>query len=726
MPPRTSENAETRRRSRTTTDDPANASDDDQGPARKRTRLRVTTACEECRRRKERCDGGKPACQRCMNVGRTCSYNQGRKRGLKTGYVRGLEILLGLFLYECPGAEDLALSVLRGGDQGHLIDTRPRTNRQRDAAQPTSLLECWGKSPVLEELQKTLAASQTDEDEESFLQSLNARLTEALNGLPRIHNNEEEAQRDEIPMHDAAITVQFPTPVSTSLRQPTIDMNPNSDDQDQLYPSLPLNSTRLLDIYADQVHSFLPIIPKHTLLRSHSLLRDLEQNHSLASPSPGDTASLWAAMAYGAHVSETIDAAGHTPGNMPMDFNASQLLSTAISLATKDEEIFEPSHVHAFLILALLRVAQGSWTRAWLWLGKSIYAGASINLFPYQGMSLSTGSKEDSKRLFFGCFFFDSLLSTALGHRPYFQRDDLEMASPVPADGMEEWEIWHPLWRSNPALLNFNESSRSLSAFNDLVFLSGLLNDLGRTTLTSSSGANPQRLLDEFLGRQSQMVCLHFGTGASEKLVTHPPHLSHLTIASAISYLLLRMRARSSMRETRAADNLIPPKLKGVVDILSRTSTLSSHLGLPHLPPTAGLFFRLLELHGMSSTTCPLRHDWMQYLALSKPQEGGPERRLSMGQQAQGARDHAVLAARMRSPGQSSMYAQFQPSEASHSIPDSSIDASLAMPQQDFGLPAQQLTAQDGAGGPTMPADSVVSDDTGLFGQLSLLDRADW
>lgn len=728
MRPDTSEDSRSRRRSRTGTHQPANESDDDQGPARKRTRLRVTTACEECRRRKERCDGDKPTCQRCKNVGRTCSYHQGRKRGLKTGYVRGLEILLGLFLHECPEAEDIALSVLHGSDHGHSGETRPRPNRQNKTAQPLSLLECWRKSPVLEELQRVLAASETEEDEESFLDGLNSRLTESLHGLSPMDHDDDEPdirdERDEMSTQDTTITVQLPTPVSTSFMQPIVDTNLLSSEQGIPHCSLPSNSTRLLDIYTDQVHTFLPIIPKHALLRSHSILRDSKHaigSDDLPSLSPGDTASLWAAMAYGAYVLEAVNPAkDHMLSAIQVGQDASQLLSTAISLAKKDEETFESSHVHSFLILALLRIAQGSWTKAWLWLGKAIYVGASIKLFPRQSHTPVNNMSESSKRLFLGCFFFDSLLSAALGHRPYFQREDLDAAGLVSTDGLEEWETWHPLWRAKPSSSGFDGSSRSLSTFNDLVFLAGIINAAGQPPTHPSSKELAHSLLEKLLQKQAHMLCPIRGMCTSEHLLTYPPHVNHLTVATAISYLVMRVRVSSKERR----DLTISPALNGTLKMLAQTSTMSSHFRLPHLPPTAGLFFRLLELHGLSSATCPLRSDWTDFSLSSDPFNEVVEY-YRMPRQNQSSRSYRVPPTSITSARPIAESTHDLDTEASHSVSENTMSESVAAPHQHDLRLASQPTADDGAGS-IATADSALSDNAGLFGQLSLLDEANW
>lgn len=49
-------------------------------------------ACMICRKRKLKCDGGKPSCSTCARLGHSCAYDEvRRKSGPKRGYVKALE-----------------------------------------------------------------------------------------------------------------------------------------------------------------------------------------------------------------------------------------------------------------------------------------------------------------------------------------------------------------------------------------------------------------------------------------------------------------------------------------------------------------------------------------------------------------------------------------------------------------------------------------------------------
>jgi hypothetical protein len=54
-------------------------------------RLRRSIACDECRRRKLRCDGQKPQCGICLETGIACELTPRRTRGPKKGHLRDLK-----------------------------------------------------------------------------------------------------------------------------------------------------------------------------------------------------------------------------------------------------------------------------------------------------------------------------------------------------------------------------------------------------------------------------------------------------------------------------------------------------------------------------------------------------------------------------------------------------------------------------------------------------------
>ena len=92
-----------------------------QEPMRPQPRQRPGSACEECRRRKLRCDGKQPQCQHCSETGVQCITIHSRsQRGPKRGHMKALQTRMGTF-----GPSALTVRTVR------LIRSVPATLEQR-------------------------------------------------------------------------------------------------------------------------------------------------------------------------------------------------------------------------------------------------------------------------------------------------------------------------------------------------------------------------------------------------------------------------------------------------------------------------------------------------------------------------------------------------------------------------------------------------------------------
>ena len=60
-------------------------------PISTRGRQHIKAACDECRRRKLRCDGQQPLCGGCQDSGSICEITQRGTRGPKKGYINALK-----------------------------------------------------------------------------------------------------------------------------------------------------------------------------------------------------------------------------------------------------------------------------------------------------------------------------------------------------------------------------------------------------------------------------------------------------------------------------------------------------------------------------------------------------------------------------------------------------------------------------------------------------------
>ncbi|KAL3443539.1 hypothetical protein BJX65DRAFT_196134 [Aspergillus insuetus] len=56
-----------------------------------RPKSRITTACNSCRLRKQKCSGNRPTCIQCLQHRRICDWPEQLKRGPAKGYIEALE-----------------------------------------------------------------------------------------------------------------------------------------------------------------------------------------------------------------------------------------------------------------------------------------------------------------------------------------------------------------------------------------------------------------------------------------------------------------------------------------------------------------------------------------------------------------------------------------------------------------------------------------------------------
>ncbi|KAL1970660.1 hypothetical protein VTN77DRAFT_4304 [Rasamsonia byssochlamydoides] len=59
--------------------------------AKEKKASRITTACNPCRSRKQKCSGERPACEQCLEYNRACAWPEQLKRGPAKGYIEALE-----------------------------------------------------------------------------------------------------------------------------------------------------------------------------------------------------------------------------------------------------------------------------------------------------------------------------------------------------------------------------------------------------------------------------------------------------------------------------------------------------------------------------------------------------------------------------------------------------------------------------------------------------------
>ena len=138
-------------------------SNDNEEPTTRR-RIRVSEACDTCRIRKDRCDGGRPACNNCLRARRDCTYRPTKKRGLRTGYVRALETLLGLLFTTVQGLDPWVAALFEGQETAPLFRFDHFESQYTDVS-VEAFIDAWRKSALLKQIEQALSTEGHDDNE---------------------------------------------------------------------------------------------------------------------------------------------------------------------------------------------------------------------------------------------------------------------------------------------------------------------------------------------------------------------------------------------------------------------------------------------------------------------------------------------------------------------------------------------------------------------------------
>ena len=393
-------------------------------------RKRVSQACDQCRKKKLKCDGLRPICTACALLGRQCCYGEAiKKRGLPEGYVRGLEKLLGLLLAGTSSLEDLttlfesavkdeaaAADLIRqwSGDESEFRDTLP---------------EIWRSSKLCKHLDQLLPL------------------------LDDGDSKGQEAKKPRLEPHSVGLGRALDHHVKPSLQLPHRDV-----------------AEDLFHIYFTYTHCWLPIIGKDEMLAAY--YQNIELSES--SVGLGERAALWAVLAY-AECQRSLaprkcnGMAYGQPSSM-----AESYYEKARSLIPSEGSDLDTGHVQALLVLSLMKLAMGELRSSWLLISQAITIAIDIDINSISN-SKFRGPIGRSKHVILGCFYLDTLLSACLERRPHLRREDALIFGSLDETGLEEWGhldfgAHRVRQRSGP--------SRSLSIFNHLIRLICVLNDV--------------------------------------------------------------------------------------------------------------------------------------------------------------------------------------------------------------------------------------------------------
>lgn len=479
-------------------------------------RQRVSRACDSCRSKKDKCDGIQPVCSTCAALCRPCTYKANpKKRGLPTGYIRTLELLLGLIFSKLRGSEDVVRALLKAANV-----PRHLASMGKEAEGSDTLLASFKNSIILRDIERMLALMEQPEEEQDrgirepgdsplepddsviATDNLEWQLSDVLgnggedNSSPPIlspvktppsistiraaqHTSKDCSTQTLLSGSEMHISVLDKPP------QRVIDPTPVTRKEDNPL-HLPSNAWCLLDVYFTYTQCWLPILEKHDILRTAFRYSEEAIRVSSAAPGSGDHAALWAALTLSSFQEMSISVTRQLTDFSEDRTNPFDLYGTAKSLIPPEDGVHEIGHVQALLILSLVKFGQQDWDAAWMLVGQSVRVSQLLRLDgPSAGQPKNGENGRPhgrTKHVFLGCFVLETLVAMQTQQLPSLRKEDLTKTAPVNEDGLEEWHPWEDqtgLRTGKSMRESFHRGPlHALSAFNRLVSLVTILNEL--------------------------------------------------------------------------------------------------------------------------------------------------------------------------------------------------------------------------------------------------------
>ncbi|KAJ5618436.1 hypothetical protein N7528_007079 [Penicillium herquei] len=441
-------------------------------------RRRIYRACDQCRRRKSKCDGEQPICSICSSAGRDCTYQTGGgRRGLAPGYVRSLEIILGLVCQHVPNSESTI--------HGILFDP-PGKNFFR-SKQANNALNAWRNSKLAKNV--------------SHLLSPNDDINDDLDWEP-VEDKDEDERMDDEPNSQLEVndTTQSALP-RAEVQAPILQ---------QLNPfniQVPENTPNLLDFYFTYTHCWFPIVERRELLRAMHLGPGLS-----ASGTSSSQILLWSVISYSSIMSNTDIPGLPTPAIIQLSIQQQALANW---------EDLELGHIQAMLMLTLIHIAAGNLCLAWSLVGQA--TRMLLTLSP-------AAKKHRFTHTFNGAVFLDNILSAILGNAPGLPQHEQLKQGPVEEDDVDEWDVW----TASRSSVNGNRKAppplRALSTFNAIRNIMTHLSPILSQPVDSIN-------INELLHQITMQTRLY-----SKQNDSHPPaSILHLTSTFTILTLIRRV-----------------------------------------------------------------------------------------------------------------------------------------------------------------------------------------
>jgi hypothetical protein len=355
----------------------------------------------------------------CQSAGRKCVYaNTAKRRGLQSGYVRGLETLLGLVVRYHPDTQAQIEKLLRRQETkdcllgGHDSET---------------CIQLWRASASFRRINSVIQQQSCDLEDESPPPEDDAVDFSALR----------PSGGSEIEANDTGTCFRQSNPIPTSHTNSTCEPTTENsgttarDMFDLFKQPFPPHTIELMEDYFAYTHSWFPILERQKLLRvMHSQPGSMAHDRQVTDM--GYRMSLWALIAYTVAARPQLSQrhAMLNPQNLEISIRARALI---------DDDDFSIGHVQAVLILVLLRLKLGHVHAAWVLVAQAVRMIDLLDHRPHL---------KRYRQVFQGCIILDNFVSTLLRRPPYLSDDQLtnhdvlNIEDEEEDESLEEWDVW--------------------------------------------------------------------------------------------------------------------------------------------------------------------------------------------------------------------------------------------------------------------------------------------
>ncbi|KAL7962736.1 hypothetical protein V8C34DRAFT_324489 [Trichoderma compactum] len=369
-------------------------------------RRRVSLACDGCRTAREKCDGGRPHCGRCVSQNRPCSYTPAsKKRGIQSGYLRAIELSLAWLLESNPDCEKTLYQLLvkdDGKDGANILMSKGKAANK--------LHKQWSKCRVHKDIESLLCQSgtqrvETSNTEDSDTEGDVGEESTSITRLPLATSHPADAAK-----FDQAYSLKEPKSVrDRALR-------------------LPSNHQHLLEIYFAYTHCWLPILDREQVFATAAICITQGQNITgfagETDIAPSSLAVLWSAMA----VAAFQDAHSSAPPISEEIISPVEIFTVAHSLIPQEEDHFIISDIQAILLHSIILIGRESMLAA------SLIAGKVMRLISYIQSRRAYQTNSDVQRstlakLGAACNLVETLTSMCIGQPSHLlDTEDLQTA----------------------------------------------------------------------------------------------------------------------------------------------------------------------------------------------------------------------------------------------------------------------------------------------------------